>query len=90
MGYTVLDVTGVKRVISMAKYALNIAFIINADRFRASERGFDVEANTVSNGCFIAVIDILRWICIKFDRGERWEDISPRRVTRRYREGGIY
>lgn len=90
-------VTGarVKRVISMAKYALNIAFIINADRFRARigmGRRVSIEANTVSRPGFIVVIDILRWICIKFDRGKRWGDISrerSRHVTRRYRGWNI-
>lgn len=54
---------GVKRVISMAKYALNIAFIINADRFRAwaGTQSFDRGPIRV----VIVVIDILRWICIK-------------------------
>lgn len=42
-----VTVARVKRVISMAKYALNIAFIINADRFRAMERRVSIEANTV-------------------------------------------
>lgn len=81
---------GVKRVISMAKYALNIAFIINADRFRAwaGTQSFDRGPIRV----VIVVIDILRWICIKLigeKDGKYRGNGRCGNVTRRYRGWNI-